>query len=126
MDSRPEVIDAHIHYALPADPAELIRIMDSTGTDVANLVTVPHRQRLSSVPDALMAKAMYPGRFYVFSSLDVSVLFRFRNKVGKKMANIPAACWTVAATASRLSKASLQCAKCFPFPTGIRRCGTLL
>ena len=86
MDSRPEVIDAHIHYALPADPAELIRIMDSTGTDEANLVIVPHRQRLSSVPDALMAKAMYPGRFYVFSSLDVSVLFRFRNKVGKRMA----------------------------------------
>ena len=78
-------IDAHIHYALPFSGEELTKIMDATGTDMANLVVVPHRQRLTSVPDALMVKDMYPGKMYVFSSLDVSVFYRYKNKVGRMM-----------------------------------------
>ena len=80
-----QVLDAHIHYALPTPAKELIEIMDATGTDIANLVIVPNRQRVSSVPDALMAKAMYPDRFYVFASLDVSAYFRAAKHVGKAM-----------------------------------------
>ena len=86
MDNRHFTVDAHIHYALPFRPEELVKIMDDTGTDMGNLVVVPHRQRLSSVPDALMAKDMYKERFYVFASLDVSVYYRYRDKVGTKMA----------------------------------------
>lgn len=76
-------LDCHIHYSLPVTPRELVEILDLTETDMANLVIVPHRQRISSVPDALMAKHMYPERFYVFTSLDVTQYFRHHDSVGK-------------------------------------------
>ena len=79
-------IDAHIHYALPLEPETLIDLMDKTGTEMANLVLVPHRKRLTAVPDALMAKAKYPDRFYVFTSFDVSEYYRHGKEVGKYMA----------------------------------------
>lgn len=81
-----KVIDCHIHYSLPIEPDELIRVMDESGTDMANLVLVPHRQRLSSVPDALMAKHRYPQRLFVFTSLDTSAYFKSPKTVGKQMA----------------------------------------
>ena len=80
-------IDAHIHYALPLEPETLIDLMDKTGTEMANLVLVPHRKRLTAVPDALMAKAKYPDRFYVFTSFDVSEYYRHGKEVGKYMAD---------------------------------------
>ena len=49
-------IDCHVHYALPLAPETLVDFMDRTDTHMANLVLVPHTQRLSCVPDALMAK----------------------------------------------------------------------
>lgn len=79
-------IDAHIHYALPLEPETLVEFMDKTGTDMANLVLVPHTRRLSSVPDALMAKYKYPDRFYVFTSLDPSNYFIHPKTLGKHMA----------------------------------------
>ena len=79
-------IDSHVHYALPLEPETLIGFMDSTGTDMANLVLVPDRKRLTAVPDALMAKAKYPDRFYVFTSFDVSEYYRHGKQVGKYMA----------------------------------------
>ena len=53
---------------------------------MANLVLVPDRKRLTAVPDALMAKAKYPHRFYVFTSFDVSEYYRHGKQVGKYMA----------------------------------------
>lgn len=86
MDNRHFTVDAHIHYALPFKPEEIVKTMDDTGTDMGNLVVVPHRQRLSSVPDALMAKDMYKERLYVFANLEVSVHYRYKDRVGIKMA----------------------------------------
>lgn len=85
MDAKNGALDAHIHYSLKYPPEELIRTMDDTGTAMANLVLVPSHTALSSVPDAMMVKDMYPGRFYVFASLDVSTYFRYRGRVGEKM-----------------------------------------
>lgn len=79
-------IDSHVHYALPLEPARLIDFMDRTGTAMANLVLVPDKKRLTAVPDALMAKAQYPNRFYVFTSFDVSEYFRHGKQIGKYMA----------------------------------------
>lgn len=79
-------IDAHIHYGSPLAPETLIGFMDKTGIDIANLVLVPNRQRLTAVPEAMMAKASYSGRFYVFTSLDVSEYYRHGKDVGKYMA----------------------------------------
>ena len=85
MSEKIKALDAHIHYSLKYPPEELVRTMDDTCTEAANLVIVPDRRSLSSVPDALMVKDMYPGRFYVFSSLDVSVYYRYGGRVGEKM-----------------------------------------
>ena len=79
-------IDAHMHYGLPLEPETLISFMDKNGIDKANLVLVPHRKRLTSVPDALMAKAKYPERFFVFTSFDVSEYFKHGKEIGKYQA----------------------------------------
>lgn len=76
-------IDSHIHYALPLKPETLISFMDRNGIDMANLVLVPSRTRLTAVPDALMAKAKYPDRFFVFTSFDVSEYFKHGKEIGK-------------------------------------------
>jgi len=79
-------IDAHVHYALPLKARDLAAFLDRTGTDMANLVLVPHTQRISCVPEALMAKYCYPQRFYVFTSLDVTAYYMHGKSVGKHMA----------------------------------------
>jgi predicted TIM-barrel fold metal-dependent hydrolase len=65
------------------DPQELIDIMEYTNTDIANLVIVPNEQRISSVPDALMVKYLYPTKIFVFGSLDVSEYFIHNKSIGK-------------------------------------------
>ena len=79
-------IDSHMHYSLPLQPEALIDFMDKKGIDKANLVLVPSRPRLTAVPDALMAKAKYPDRFYVFTSFDVSEYFKHGKEIGKYQA----------------------------------------
>lgn len=79
-------IDSHMHYSLPIEPEKLVSFMDRNGIDMANLVLVPSRSRLTSVPDALMAKAKYPDRFFVFTSLDVSEYFKHGKEIGKYQA----------------------------------------
>ena len=79
-------IDSHIHYCLPLEPETLISFMDRNGIDMANLVLVPSRPRLTAVPDALIAKAKYPDRFFVFTSFDVSEYFKHGKEIGKYQA----------------------------------------
>ena len=86
MISLKKRIDCHVHYALPLEADTLVSFMDETDTHMANLVLVPHTQRLSTLPDAMMAKYRYPDRFYVFASLDASVYYCFPKTLGKHMA----------------------------------------
>ena len=86
MVAVPKRLDAHVHFAHPLTADTLIGFMDENQIAQANLVLVPHRQRLTAVPEAMVAKAKYPGRFYVFTSLDVSEYFRHGKEVGKYMA----------------------------------------
>lgn len=87
-------IDCHVHYKLPGKnfsdekPStceQMKNTLSKCGVSIANLVLVPERSRLSSVPDALAAKAQNPGFYYVFSSLDVTVLFKNQGRIGKPM-----------------------------------------
>ncbi len=78
-----KILDCHIHYALPVDPQEIFDIMEYTKTDIANLVIVPDRLRISAVPDALMVKYQNPKKIFVFGSLDVSEYFMHNKSVGK-------------------------------------------
>ncbi|MBN2157549.1 MAG: amidohydrolase family protein [Candidatus Lokiarchaeota archaeon] len=83
MDNKNRILDCHIHYSLPVTPYELFDIMDHTKTNMANLVIVPDRQRISSVPEALMVKYLNPNKIFVFACLDVTQYFMHKNSVGK-------------------------------------------
>jgi len=78
-----KVLDCHVHYSLPIKPETLMEILDKTKTDIANLVLVPDRNKVSSVPDALMVKHMYQGKLYVFGNLDVTQYFTHNKTLGK-------------------------------------------
>jgi len=78
-------IDAHVHYALPLEPEELVAFLDGTGTDMANLVLVPHARKLSCTPEALWLKYRYPERFWVFTGLDAANYYLFPKNLGKHM-----------------------------------------
>lgn len=78
-----KVVDCHVHYSLPIQPETLMDILEKTGTDIANLVIVPDRNKVSSVPDALMAKHMFHDKLYVFGSLDVTQYYMHNKNIGK-------------------------------------------
>lgn len=109
-------IDAHVHFAHPLKPETLIDLMDRTGTQMANLVLVPHRQRLTAVPEAMMAKAKYPGRFYVFTSLDVSEYYRHGREVGKYMAAFVKRMRACGCDGLKLIEGKPSMRKIMPFP----------
>jgi len=82
-ENKNRILDCHIHYSLPVEPQELINVMEYTKTNIANLVIVPDKNRISSVPDALMVKYLNPTKIFVFGSLDVSQYFMHNKSVGK-------------------------------------------
>lgn len=109
-------LDAHIHYSLKYPPEELIRTMDATDTAFANLVTVPSHSAISSVPDALMAKDMYPGRLFAFASFDVSVLYRYQGRVGAKMRDYAEAMLKCGADGIKIIEGKPEMRKMLPVP----------
>lgn len=80
------IIDDHIHYALPIRHQELEEAMALSHAQKGVLVTVPDRSRVLVTPEALMMKAMSPGKYYVFTSLDVSEYFKHPKQLGKHFA----------------------------------------
>ena len=81
-----KVLDGHVHYTLDIDPDYFVSLLDKTGTDTANLAVITHGDRVSCTPEALALKDMYPGRFYVFGSLDPCLYYRGGEGMGALMA----------------------------------------
>lgn len=79
------IFDSHVHYALPIRRDALHEMLLSVGVDGANLVAVPDRAHISSVPDVLACKHAYPEETYAFTSLDVSEYMRHPKTVGRRM-----------------------------------------
>ena len=46
-----KIVDCHIHYSSNIPVDEMIRILDYCDTDIANIVVVPDRAKLSAVQD---------------------------------------------------------------------------
>jgi predicted TIM-barrel fold metal-dependent hydrolase len=97
-------------------PEMLVDFMDRNGIRQANLVLVPNRQRLTSVPEAMVAKAKFPGRFYVFTSLDVSEYFRHGKEVGKFMARFVASMQALGCDGLKLIEGKPSMRKMLPVP----------
>jgi predicted TIM-barrel fold metal-dependent hydrolase len=85
--SKIPIIDSHVHYVHPSHMPGLIQIMDDLGIYRFNVVCTPHPSRLSLVPDALLLKAHYPDRVYVFGGLDVSPLLVSPHGAGESFAD---------------------------------------
>ena len=82
-----KIIDGHVHYAHYAYQDSLMRLLDKAGIDKLAVVCTPDEQRLSLVPDALLLKAAYPDRVYVFGELDISSLFMAPDIAGEAFAH---------------------------------------
>jgi hypothetical protein len=82
MESKYRILDCHVHYSLPVKPQDIFDIMDLTKVEKANLVITPDRNRVSSVPDAMMVKSLNVN-IYAFGSLDITQYFMHKKSVGK-------------------------------------------
>lgn len=79
-----EITDAHVHWSPAIGYDELTEVLDETGTGRANLVLLPDREMLGFVPQAMVLKDRFPGRFYLFAGFDVSA-YRCPDSLGEQM-----------------------------------------
>lgn len=86
MFNNMKIADCHIHYSSNISVDEMAKILDYCNTDIANIVVVPDRLKLSAVQDALILKHKLQDRIYVFASLDASCYFIKKDILGKAMA----------------------------------------
>ena len=82
-----KIADCHIHYSSSVSIEDFMSLLDYCDTDIANIVVVPDKRKLSAVPDALMLKYRNPERIYVFASLDASAFFTKKESLGKALAS---------------------------------------
>lgn len=82
MFKKYNVIDDHVHYALPLSYEEIDKIKKESLADKFCLITVPDRNRVLVTPEALAIKDRDPNNYYVFTSLDVSEYFKHGSKIG--------------------------------------------
>lgn len=80
--SRRHLIDGHIHYAHYSYQDSLMSILEEAGVDKLAVVCTPDEQRLSLLPDAVLLKAAYPEKVYLFAGLDISPLFMMPDQAG--------------------------------------------
>jgi len=82
-----KIIDGHVHYAHYSYAESLMAIMQEAGVDKLAVVCTPDEKRLSLVPDAMLLKANYPQKVYVFGGLDISPLFMAPDIAGEAFAH---------------------------------------
>jgi predicted TIM-barrel fold metal-dependent hydrolase len=72
MQTKPWRVDAHVHLGKAAEIGNLLKLAAASGSERLGLACIPERNIVSANPDAWVAKAQHPERFYVFGSLDHS------------------------------------------------------
>lgn len=87
-----KIIDAHVHNSPQLDPRRLAQFLARTGTDMACVNAVAHSRCISATPQALALKKLYPGRFYVFTGLDMSEYYLHPDTLGAHMAAFAQGC----------------------------------
>jgi len=72
MKSNPWRIDAHVHLWKAEETGHLLELATAAGCERLGIACIPERNIVTANPDAWVAKAQHPSRFYVFASLDHS------------------------------------------------------
>ena len=111
-----KIIDGHVHCAQQVDPAALEAVLMRTGTDMANIAVCAHSRALSLTPQALAMKKLWPGRFYVFGSLDVSEYYLHPDTLGTHMAQYAARMAQAGCDGIKMLEGKPQMRKKYPVP----------
>lgn len=110
------VIDCHVHFSYPIDGKKMIDVIKETDADTFNIVLVPDRQKVSSLPEALMLKNINDDKNYVFSNLDVSEYFRHNKTIGKHFKKYAQKALKMGADGIKLIEGKPQIRKALPIP----------
>ncbi len=116
------VIDGHVHYCLDIEPEYFTKLLDRTGTDMANLAVITHGGRVSCDTEALALKAMYPGRFYVCGSLDPCLYYRGGEDMGALQAEHARRLMKCGCDGIKLLEGKPQLRRALPIPDFDARC----
>lgn len=111
-----KMIDGHVHCAQQVDPAALEAVLTRTGADMANIAACAHSRALSLTPQALAMKKLWPGRFYVFGSLDVSEYYLHPDTLGAHMAQYAARMAQAGCDGIKMLEGKPQMRKKYPVP----------
>lgn len=111
-----KMIDGHVHCAQQVDPAALEAVLTRTGTDMANIAACAHSRALSLTPQALAMKKLWPGRFYVFGSLDVSEYYLHPDTLGAHMAQYAVRMAQAGCDGIKMLEGKPQMRKKYPVP----------
>lgn len=111
-----KIIDGHVHYAHDAYQDSLMAIMDEEGMEKLAVVCTPDEARLSLNPDALLLKAAYPERVYLFGGLDISPLFITPGIAGEAFAHYVDVLLGLGADGIKMIEGKVQMRKMLPIP----------
>ena len=111
-----KIIDGHVHYAHYSYQDSLMAVMDEAGMEKLAVVCTPDEARLSLVPDALLLKAAYPDRIYLFGGLDISPLFITPEICGEVFAHYVDVLLGMGADGIKMIEGKVQMRKMLPIP----------
>ena len=111
-----KIIDGHVHYAHYSYQDSLMAIMDEAGIEKLAAVCTPDEAKLSLVPDALLLKAAYPERVYVFGGLDISPLFISPDIAGEAFAHYVDVLLGMGVDGIKMIEGKVQMRKMLPIP----------
>ena len=83
------LIDCHVHHREASLIPDVVSLMDSIGIEAINVVSTPHPDHLSAIPQGLEFKARHPRCVYAFGSLDYHELIvqgRLRSDLADQIA----------------------------------------
>ena len=64
------IVDGHVHMGSIVDEALVMKILEATGVEKMNLVSIQNPEKGTGLPQSLYMKARYPDRFFVFAGLN--------------------------------------------------------
>lgn len=111
-----KIIDAHVHNSPQLDPRRLAQFLARTGTDMACVNAVAHSRCISATPQALALKKLYPGRFYVFTGLDMSEYYLHPDTLGAHMAAFAQRMLAAGCDGIKLLEGKPQMRRLYPVP----------
>ena len=72
-----KITDGHIHYAPGVSPGEIIKLLDETGTDAANIAVINYKGTVSNLEACLKLKQYAPRRFFLYGDLPTSAYKKY-------------------------------------------------